>query len=69
MFDIVLGAAAGCNMAEVQLFVHYLNLQTVAKTRKEEIQGRKEEQKTIKNKKGKEKRKRKEQIFAQVNKK
>lgn len=32
MFDIVLGATARRDMAEVQLFVHYLNLNTGRQT-------------------------------------
>lgn len=39
MFDIVLGAAARRDMAEVQLFVHYLNLKTVRETHRRARKG------------------------------
>lgn len=45
MFDIVLGATARGDVAEVQLFVHYLNLKTGRRTHRQasgKERGRKE---------------------------
>lgn len=56
MFDIVLGATARRDMAEVQLFVHYLNLKTGRQTdtqtsRKVRREGGKERKKDRKKRK------------------
>lgn len=50
MFDIVLGATARRDVAEVQLFVHYLNLNRQADTHEqgsEEIEGKRKKQRRV----------------------